>query len=109
MDSFSSSIVPLIVVSLGAYVTYLAWTKYEGTPTGDALKEFQTANYYADDQLTPDSSGELCLSGAIKVMKLDNNLYNVDTGSGAYVQVDKRGLNDIVKNNERQINVQWQN
>ena len=76
MTSFVGSTVTLGTVVLSGYVVYKALSYEYG-------------------------HAELALSGQFNIMQLDKNLYNVDIGSGGYIQVDNHGLQQMLSNNNR--------
>ena len=65
-------------------------------------------NYYADDQLTNDVESELSpldKKQKITVKKMDVNLFNISTGNGSWIRMDKKGLESLIRDNNRLLDI----
>ena len=96
-------------LAASGYLFYKVLRLYGGEDNRTAARETVSAigNYYADDQLTNDVESELSpLDKKRKtVKKMDVNLFNVSTGNGSWIRMDEKGLESLIRDNNRSLDI----
>jgi hypothetical protein len=95
------TLIPALSLELGGYVVYLSLTRLMGASTDIVHNKVQiTTHFYANDKILIDM-----LLAAVKIQKVAANLYNIDNGSGSYLQVTEPELQECLLNNKCQIQI----
>jgi hypothetical protein len=95
------TLIPALGLGLGGYVVYLSLIRIMGTSTNIAHDKVQTTtHFYADDKILTDMPLD-----TVKIQKVAANLYNINNGSGSYLQVTAPELQEFLLNNKCQIQI----
>ena len=98
------------MLAASGYLFYKVLGLYNGEDNGTAVRDTVSAigSYYADYQLTNDVESELSpldKKRKITVKKMDVNLFNVSTGNGSWIRMDKKGLESLIRDNNRLLDI----